>query len=130
LNPPKLTEGQRAQLVESTAREVHEQSMSSDAIDNSSLDLQGIEQDQLTFIISQDSWIEVIDAADRRLIYQLARAGEVSTVSGVAPFNIHLGYLPGVDILLNGEPYSLSRFGNRRSVRFDLNVKNRRPNNG
>lgn len=86
-------------------------------------------QEKLTFFFSEDSWIEVTDAINQRLLYRLGRVGDTVTVSGVAPFNVHLGYQPGVRILLNDDPYSLSRFGNRRIIRFQLDVdKNQQDN--
>lgn len=77
-------------------------------------------QSELTFYFNNESWVEVTDASGQRLLYRLGKAGMSQTVDGVAPFNIQLGYAPGVSIYYNGEPYDLSRYANKRSVRFQL----------
>lgn len=73
---------------------------------------------KLSLVFNEDSWVEVNDASGQQALYELARAGMVKHVNGFAPFRVHLGYVPGVDVSLNGEPYDLSRFSGRRSVRF------------
>lgn len=74
----------------------------------------------LVINFSEDSWIDVKDASGNSLLYQLGKSGTSKTVWGIAPFRIQLGYAPGVDIRFNGEEYDLSRFANRRSVRFTV----------
>ena len=69
----------------------------------------------------EDSWAEVVDSRDERLLYRLGRGGQTATVTGVPPFDIRLGYLPGVTVYYNGEPWDLSRFQGRRSVSFSVN---------
>lgn len=81
-------------------------------------------QDQLTFTFSQDSWVEVNDSLGQRLAYRLGKAGEVNSVSGMAPFSVRLGFVQGVNVSMNGEPYDLSRFANRRSVHFQMSGAN------
>ena len=55
-----------------------------------------------------------------RLVYRLGKAGTTRTVKGVAPFDVQLGYVQGVNILYNGAPYDLSRFVGRRSIRLRI----------
>jgi cytoskeleton protein RodZ len=75
---------------------------------------------QLTLTFREDSWAEIRDAQGNRLMHRLGRAGEESSVTGVAPFEVVLGFAPGVDLQYNGQAYDLSRYKNRRLVRFSV----------
>lgn len=75
---------------------------------------------ELTLVFAEDSWVEVKDARDERLVYRLAKAGSTRSVTGVAPFVVQLGYAPGVSIMYNGEEYDMSKYANRRSVRLRI----------
>jgi cytoskeleton protein RodZ len=75
---------------------------------------------QLTLSFREDSWAEIRDAQGNRIMHRLGRAGEERSVTGVAPFEVVLGFTPGVDLQYNGEPYDLSRYKNRRLVRFSV----------
>lgn len=78
------------------------------------------QQAELAIVFRDDSWVEVTDARGARLIYRLAKAGMSHTVTGAAPFEVQLGYVPGVEIFYNGVPYDLSRYAGRRSARFRI----------
>lgn len=78
------------------------------------------QQAELAIVFRDDSWVEVTDARGERLIYRLAKAGMSHTVTGAAPFEVQLGYAPGVEIFYNGVPYDLSRYAGRRSARFRI----------
>lgn len=75
---------------------------------------------QLMLHYREDSWTEIQDAQGNRLLHRLGKAGDEYSVKGVAPFEIVLGFAPGVDLQYNGEPYDLSRYKNRRLVRFSV----------
>jgi cytoskeleton protein RodZ len=77
-------------------------------------------QSELALFFNGDSWVEVKDARGERLVYLLGKAGMSRTVMGVAPFEVQLGYVPGVEIMYNGVSYDLSRFAGRRSARFHV----------
>ncbi len=83
-------------------------------------ELQSGPQSELAIYFSEDSWIEVNDAQNQQLMYRLGQEGVVHTVMGVAPFDLRLGYVPGVNIIYNGEPYDLSRFVGRRHAHFQV----------
>ena len=76
--------------------------------------------DDLILTFQDDSWVEVNDAHKKRLIHQLARAGQTHTLQGAAPFSLTLGYVPGVIILLNGEEVDLSKYQGRRLVHLTV----------
>ena len=87
-------------------------------------------QSELALYFSEDSWVEVHDARGQRLVYRLGQAGMVRTVMGVAPFDVQLGYVPGVNIIYNGESYDLSRFEGKRQAHFRVGKLGDHINNG
>lgn len=50
-----------------------------------------------------DSWVEVRDAEDRRLYYDLLHRGDEKQFSGVAPYRVFLGNAPMVRVEFDGE---------------------------
>lgn len=87
-------------------------------------------ESELALLFNDDSWVEVKDARGERLVYLLGKAGMSRTVMGVAPFEVQLGYVPGVEIMYNGVSYDLSRFAGRRSARFHVGDSGRRAGGG
>jgi cytoskeleton protein RodZ len=63
---------------------------------------------QLTF--KDQSWTEIYDANNERLLFGLMNSGAVKNVQGTAPFRILLGNSPAVTIQFNGKPFDHSRF--------------------
>ncbi len=59
----------------------------------------------LELSFDHDSWSEISDAAGRRLVYDLVKAGSELTLKGEAPFKIFLGYSKGVTVRYNGEAF-------------------------
>jgi cytoskeleton protein RodZ len=53
---------------------------------------------------SADSWTEVYDAAGKRLLYDLARAGSTRKVEGKPPLRVVLGNASAVSLELDGRP--------------------------
>ncbi len=74
----------------------------------------------LLLIFDTDSWAEVHDAAGRRLLTRVGRAGQKLSLLGEPPFDVRLGYAPGVRIEYNGQPYVWER--NKRSRVAHLKV--------
>ncbi|WP_290678869.1 RodZ domain-containing protein [Halothiobacillus sp. 15-55-196] len=56
---------------------------------------------------SADCWVEVRDAAGKRLVYDVLKKGEERTVPGAGPFTITLGNPSAVTVLWKGEPVKL-----------------------
>jgi hypothetical protein len=78
-----------------------------------------------------DSWVEVRDATGRRLIRSLGLAGATKEVKGVAPFQVLIGYGPGVELDYNGEPFDFSKYQGRQEVaRFTLETPEKQPTTG
>ncbi len=76
--------------------------------------------DTVLLTISQDSWIEIYDANDQRLFMDLGREGEQFQIDGTAPFNLILGYSPGVSIKFNDEAFDPEPYSNNGVARFRL----------
>jgi cytoskeleton protein RodZ len=84
----------------------------------------GAAQPQLSRIsleFVEDSWIDIRDATGERLIRRMGLAGSSKQVEGVAPFQVLIGYGPGVKMQYNGEPFDFSKYQGKQEVaRFTL----------
>jgi len=58
--------------------------------------------DRLALFVEAESWIEVYDDRERRLVYVLYGGDSPLVVNGWAPFEVYLGYAPGVRVEVNG----------------------------
>lgn len=76
--------------------------------------------DQIIFTVNRDSWIEVHDSGNNRLYLGTARQGEEININGVAPFNVLLGYSPGVEVTFNGKKFNTGPFSKGGIARFTL----------
>lgn len=57
----------------------------------------------VTLHFSSDSWAEVYDAEQEKLVSRIGKAGSTATVEGVPPFSLVLGFAPGVRVEYNGK---------------------------
>ncbi len=74
---------------------------------------------RLTFV--DQSWTEIYDANNERLLFGLMNSGAIKNVQGTAPFRILLGNSPAVKIQFNGKPFDHSRFDRwDRTARFNV----------
>ncbi len=74
----------------------------------------------LRLSFSADSWVDVRDAAGRRLFAGLGRANTVKTLAGAAPLKVHLGYASGVQLEVNQHAVAIgSEFLTGDVARFD-----------
>jgi cytoskeletal protein RodZ len=60
----------------------------------------------LTF--SGDCWTEISDATGRRLFFEMGRAGNAVTLTGVAPFAVLFGNVDNVAVQVDGNAYPVS----------------------
>jgi len=77
-------------------------------------------EDQIIFIIKKESWIEVHDSGNNRLYLGTAKQGEEININGVAPFNVLLGYSPGVEVTFNGKKFDPGPFSKGGIAKFTL----------
>ena len=76
--------------------------------------------DTIDLEVKRDSWIEIIDANDKRLFHDLALGGAKYSIHGTAPFNVLFGFSPGITIKFNGKVFNHSRYSNNGIARFNL----------
>jgi cytoskeleton protein RodZ len=78
-------------------------------------------QTEIALEFVADSWIEIRDATGKIVLRRLGIAGTTKEVSGVAPFQVLIGYGPGVKMEYDGEPFDFSKFqGQQEVARFTL----------
>ena len=73
---------------------------------------------ELSLHYTHNSWVDIRDATGKSIIRRLGIAGRSNTVSGIAPFEVLLGYSPGVKIEFDGKPYDMSPYTDKRVARF------------
>lgn len=82
-----------------------------------------LDDDQLELSISfkEDSWVEIYDAARRRLFFDLARAGTTRTVRGEPPLQVLLGNGSTARVRVNGEVWPIPAAARRgKTARFTV----------
>ncbi len=78
-------------------------------------------KDELTMVFSAQSWTEVYDADEQRLLFDLVESGSVRNLQGTAPFNVRLGNSSGVEISINGRLFNHSQFSRQdNTARFNV----------
>ena len=77
---------------------------------------------QLSLSFSADSWVDIKDATGKSLVRSLGLKGATKEVKGVAPFEVIIGYGPGVEIKYNGKVFDFSQFQGKKQpvARFTL----------
>jgi len=76
--------------------------------------------DSMVLTFSAESWVEITDANERRMMFDLGKPGQTRVLSGTAPFKILFGYSPAIEMTLNGEEFDQSRFTRGNVARFTL----------
>lgn len=69
------------------------------------------------------SWVEVRDGSGKRLFYDLMVPGDTQSIEGAPPFDILLGYAPGVVVEYNGKRVDHSAFTHQDMARFRVGDK-------
>ncbi len=92
--------------------------------DTGSLEVAAPTPDLLEMQAYGDSWVEISDAADRRLYHNLLKDGHRLSLRGLAPFAVFLGNAPGVEIQVNKIKVKIYRFIRANSVaRFSVSTE-------
>ena len=80
----------------------------------------GIGPDSIRLVITDDCWIEIFDAGNEKVFYDLARNDQVLVLNGTAPFSVLLGNAEAVTVEFNTVPFDttphMSRIGMARFV--------------
>jgi len=66
--------------------------------------------DRVTMVVSVDCWIEVFDADNEKVYYDLARAGQTLQLNGAAPFSVLLGNADAATIAFNNAPFDFTPY--------------------
>lgn len=75
---------------------------------------------QVRLEFSEASWIEVYDAAGKRLLYDVGQPGRPRVVSGIAPLNVVVGLASAVSVQVNERTIVVPRRANKDSARFTI----------
>jgi cytoskeleton protein RodZ len=68
----------------------------------------------------QDSWADIRDARQMKLLYETVPAGRTVTLEGVAPLSVFLGNAAGVRLDYNGRAVDVARHKRGMMARFTL----------
>ena len=78
---------------------------------------------KLVLQAEQDSWADIRDARQIKLLYETVAAGRTVTLEGVAPLSIFLGNAAGVRLDYNGQVVDIARHKRGMMARFTLDAK-------
>jgi cytoskeleton protein RodZ len=74
----------------------------------------------LSFELAEDAWLEVTDAEDKRLYYNMGRQGSRISVQGVMPYRVKVGNAPAVSVSFEGRRLDISAFSYESVARFTV----------
>jgi cytoskeleton protein RodZ len=80
----------------------------------------GVPRSRMVLRAIQESWVDVRDARDNKLLYENVPAGRSIAIEGVAPFSVFLGNAEGVRVEFNGQNFDISRYKRGQIARFTL----------
>ncbi len=76
--------------------------------------------DEIVLFFEENSWVDVRDTNDKKLLYKTIDEGRVVTVKGVAPFKIFLGNADGVKLSYNGKQVNFDKYKRGLIARFTV----------
>lgn len=80
-----------------------------------------IDGTQLLLTTSASSWVQIDDASGAQLLRGLLNGDARETLSGKAPFQVFLGYAPGVSLIIDGKHVDASPYTrSNNTARFTL----------
>ncbi len=77
----------------------------------------------LALSAEKPSWVEVKDRTGVRLFYDLMVPGDTQSLEGVPPFDILLGYAPGISVEYNGKRVDHAAYTRQDMARFRVGDK-------
>lgn len=81
--------------------------------------------DSLRLSATGDSWVEIVDASDKRLYYGLISVNRELKLNGRAPFDVFLGNAPVVDVTVNGIKVDMTKYTRSNNIaRFRVSTSN------
>lgn len=73
----------------------------------------GIGPDSIRLILTEDCWVEIFDTGNKKIFYDLARAGQTLILNGTAPFSVLLGNSAGAIIEFNNITFDTTPYRSR-----------------
>lgn len=70
--------------------------------------------------LTDDSWIELVDASGVKVFSRIARAGEALELQGQAPLKLRIGNASAVQVRFNGQPVTLAGITRNNTARVEL----------
>ncbi len=89
------------------------------ATDNTEADSSGQEY-LLVLEVSDDSWVDIRDSHNRRLLYETVASGRTVTLNGAPPFSVFLGNAQGVRLSYKGKNFDITPHRRGLVARFML----------
>lgn len=78
---------------------------------------------KLVLHTEQDSWADIRDVAQNKLLYETIPAGRTVVIEGVPPLSVFLGNVEGVRLEYDGQPYDALRHKRGPVARFTLGAR-------
>lgn len=78
---------------------------------------------ELVLAAKSDCWVEVTDAKQQILYYDLIKADDTVTIIGEAPVKVLLGSASGIQVTVNGNQFDTSSFVHGDVARFTVGVE-------
>ncbi|MDR5875491.1 RodZ domain-containing protein [Halomonas sp. CUBES01] len=117
---PLIDEDSAAQSANLTTNDEDDNADSSDAAEEAS-GSNDSNPNQLALTFNEQSWTEIIDADNQRVLVGLQEPGTSANVEGQPPFRLTVGNVTGVELRYLGEDVDLtSRAGANNVARFTL----------
>ena len=80
----------------------------------------GVQRSRMVLRAVQESWVDVRDARDNKLLYENVPAGRSIAIEGIAQFSVFLGNAEAVRVEFNGQNFDISRYKRGQIARFTL----------
>lgn len=75
---------------------------------------------RLVLVVEQESWVDIRDARQVKLLYETVPAGRTVALEGVPPVSVFLGNAAGVQVEYNGQNVDVARHRRGLVARFTL----------
>ncbi|GMR18254.1 MAG: hypothetical protein BMS9Abin33_0660 [Gammaproteobacteria bacterium] len=79
-----------------------------------------VNKSEIILYVEEDSWADIRDSGNNKLIYETLTSGRVITLEGVPPFKVFLGNVKGVKLFYNGIEYDVAQHQRGLVARFRL----------
>lgn len=83
----------------------------------------GAPRSRLVLYAAQESWADIRDAKENKLLYETVPAGRSLSIEGLAPFTVFIGNADGVKLEFNGKAFDINQHKRGQVARFTLGNK-------